>query len=145
MTPKLKNLLIAGAITLAILSAALAGTLLLRSGDTTPMSEPSEPSVTASPPELQEPTADDLVRLQDDLGSGKASQIAPYLGAETEDIDPDFVNSVAGLGIAFETMVVESVAEGLYEVTAHDKGGNTWRIGLRFEGEQLILAYAEPA
>lgn len=100
---------------------------------------PPSPSADSSPSRTQ------LVRLSDDLASGDASRIAPYLGVESVDVDPAFASGIAQLGVAFgDPPDVRDLGAGVYEIQAQDKAGNDWAIGLRQSAGRLLIVYAEP-
>ena len=126
----------------------------LASHSTQPMTEPSteptspspSPTTQASSSANQAPTQAELNGLATDLGSGEVAQIAPHLGAGTDEVDPAFAANVKELGITIgdEAEAVD-LGGGLYEIAAQDKAGNAWAIGLQRSSGQLVIVYAEPA
>mgnify|MGYP007070989174 CR=1 FL=1 len=113
---------------------------------TAPTGPSPSPTTQASSSGTEAPTGVELDGLATDLGSGEVSQIAPHLGAGTDEVDPAFADSVKELGITIgdETEAVD-MGGGLYEIAAEDKAGNAWAIGLQRRSGQLVIVYAEPA
>lgn len=139
-----KRALTIGAIVaaVAVIGVVILLMVFLGSDQTLDTDSGHEPAVTATAE--RSPTAAEISRLQVALASGEVALLAPYLGAQQEEIDEQFVSGVAMLGIDFTQSSADMISEGLFELPAEDKGGNAWRIGLHYEGEQLMIGYAEP-
>ncbi|MFT4219920.1 MAG: hypothetical protein QM611_05325 [Microbacterium sp.] len=136
-------LLIVGGGVVVIAIVVIAVTLALN-GAKPPASAASTPTASQTPADAP-PSKAELKTLQSALHSGDVSKVAPYLDADASAIDPEFIANVAALGITFDSAAAKQVAPGIFEQTAHDKGGNAWRIALQHQGDRLLLVYAEPA
>lgn len=133
--------------------AATAFIGLTRMFDNNPDAPTSLPSSASSPSEpagspgatARRPTEADLAALVTELGSGSAERIAPFLGADPDEVDPAFAAGVVDLGITLPDLSdVKDLGGGLFEIRARDKADNGWAIGLQYRSDQLVIVYAEP-
>lgn len=103
--------------------------------------EPTEEPIGAA--QLQIDTQ--IAALESALSSGDAEELSTFVAMDSSEISEEFVSGVAKLDLRVPTEDATSIGEQLWNVTAIDRDGNSWDLGLLVEESQTTLFYAELA